>query len=388
MKRPSQHVIETQSRRIFESTVPAEWVCRELSHDYGVDYLVEVFSENKSTGKAFFVQLKGSDQEVENRTFKKQFSVKSLEYYNSLTLPVIIICVSTTSSQIWGVWANKLIQAKSLKPSQESVRIKLDERYILDAGSFPQIADQIELSTSIGLHTKTDSETSDLYNRHVCQWLERFYPKAISIEQDNLPSHIQLEYRIIDNCAEVSFATSRHTRRIRIPGLTADVALLHRPILDVEDINSFNQEILLALAVSLAEYDICGTLSLLGKIIPKANFTSIDDWIQMDPVGLLSLALKANQVAEYDKMVKEIIKAGYIEIFLLFDVAYVIFNTPELGDYRTENLKKAIIKSSNSVIKGTCHYNLGNVLRRNGGNAVSHYLAAARLFPAYKNRDY
>ena len=105
MKRPDQHIIETKSQRIFERLVPVEWVAREVKPDYGVDYLVEVFKNGESTGKTFFVQLKGSDQDIEKDTFKKQFEVENLHYYNSLALPVLIILVSVNSQPLKSIQA-------------------------------------------------------------------------------------------------------------------------------------------------------------------------------------------------------------------------------------------------------------------------------------------
>ncbi len=61
MKRPRQHIIETISKKAFEEIIPDEWVYRELTPDYGIDYQVEIFNNEEATGKSFFVQLKGTD---------------------------------------------------------------------------------------------------------------------------------------------------------------------------------------------------------------------------------------------------------------------------------------------------------------------------------------
>jgi len=100
MERPEQHITETKSQRIFEKIVPFEWVCREIKPDYGVDYLIEIFENNKSTGKTFFVQLKGSTQNISNDIFEKQFTTDNLKYYKSLSIPVLIVCVSVTTGKI------------------------------------------------------------------------------------------------------------------------------------------------------------------------------------------------------------------------------------------------------------------------------------------------
>ena len=111
MKRPAQHVIETISYRIFQNLVPAEWVIQDLKHDYGIDYMIEVFKSGQSTGITFFVQLKGSEQEIVNNTFEKQINIDNLRYYASLALPVLMVYVSTQTKQTWGIWANKFMES-------------------------------------------------------------------------------------------------------------------------------------------------------------------------------------------------------------------------------------------------------------------------------------
>lgn len=62
--RPEQHRSEDSSRRAFEALLPEEWVYRQLSHDYGIDGEVEVFSGGEATGLIFKVQLKGTRRDV------------------------------------------------------------------------------------------------------------------------------------------------------------------------------------------------------------------------------------------------------------------------------------------------------------------------------------
>ena len=62
MKRPVAHEIETRSRQVFERSIPPGWVARSQTPDYGVDYDVEVFKAETSTGVTFKIQLKGSER--------------------------------------------------------------------------------------------------------------------------------------------------------------------------------------------------------------------------------------------------------------------------------------------------------------------------------------
>jgi len=50
-KRPTQHITESQSRKIFESLLPDEWIFHPLSPDYGLDYMVEIFRNGQTTGE-------------------------------------------------------------------------------------------------------------------------------------------------------------------------------------------------------------------------------------------------------------------------------------------------------------------------------------------------
>jgi len=389
MKRPEQHITETKSQRIFEKIVPVEWVCREIKPDYGVDYLVEIFENNKSTGKTFFVQLKGSTQEIKNETFEKQITTNNLKYYSSLALPVIIICVSVTTEKIWGIWANKLIELNPIKENQKTVSISLDKDYQLDDSSFKIIASQTELLNKLGLSTDTDSDLTEIFNSHILRWIEHFYAQSVSIRFNNLPKHLKLIYILIGNTVQTTITTSSYSKSIDIENFNEELPFLYRPEFDCEDINDFNKEILLSIAVSLAKYDIKGTLLLLTKLISKLDFSDQNKWTDLDPLGLLTLAKGKNQIHLFDRLVKEIIKTENFEMFLFFDLAYFALGTDELQEYRIENLKDVIETSTDKQLKGTSHYNIGNILKSQmGDDAIGHYFKAARLFPDYRNRYY
>ena len=89
MKRPKQHITETKSRKAFENFLPDEWVTRSLTPDYGIDYLVEIFKDKNSTGKFFYVQLKGTEKEISSDQVEIKLKISDLEYYRTLPLPII-----------------------------------------------------------------------------------------------------------------------------------------------------------------------------------------------------------------------------------------------------------------------------------------------------------
>lgn len=69
MKRPEQHVIADQSELLLRSLLPAEWIIRSITKDYGVDLEIELVDQELVSGNRIWVQLKGVKQ-CETRTAK------------------------------------------------------------------------------------------------------------------------------------------------------------------------------------------------------------------------------------------------------------------------------------------------------------------------------
>lgn len=388
MKRPEQHITETKSQRIFERIVPVEWVCREIKPDYGVDYLVEIFDDNKSTGNTFFVQLKGSTQEIEDNTFEKQLATDNLKYYNSLALPVLIVCVSVTTKQIWGVWANKLIEQKPLKDGQKTISLSLDKKYLIDETTFVSIATQIDVVDKIGLFTETDSDLGKTFNEHILRWIDHFFSNSVSVKFNHLPNHLNLKFSSLNDSVQLTIDSNSYSKSIDINGLNENLPFLYRPEFSRTDVNEYNKEALLAIALALAKYDIKGAIELLIQISSEIDFSNQNTWTELDPLGLLKLSIRDNEVLLFNLFIQELINQEHYEKFLFFDLAYFILSSDELQKLRIENLNKVIEKTSDKQVQGTCHYNIGNILRPSSENSIEHYFKASKLYPDYLNRPY
>lgn len=112
MKRPKQHDIDTDAKRIFLYKVQSKthydgrFIVREQGNDYGIDYEVELFSKGKSTGSIFKVQLKGQEKVKNSRSrkFKKfnNFPLKTIEYLlEQVEIPSFIVLVNTSSEDVY-----------------------------------------------------------------------------------------------------------------------------------------------------------------------------------------------------------------------------------------------------------------------------------------------
>lgn len=105
MTRPRQHEIDESGKRLFQSTLPNNWVIREQHPDYRIDYLIEPFQQGESTGKFFAVQLKSEAKPkyiLRGTAISLPLETKHLEYWcETMPLPVLLVVVDTTKGEAW-----------------------------------------------------------------------------------------------------------------------------------------------------------------------------------------------------------------------------------------------------------------------------------------------
>lgn len=392
MKRPTQHIIETISHRIFEDLIPVEWVIREIKPDYGIDYLIEVFKSGQSTGITFFVQLKGSEQEIKNDTFEKQFGVDNLKYYASLALPVLIVCVSTTTKQSWGIWANKLIKSLNLKPNQETAKLNLGSENLITAEYFNQIEAELKIVSQYGLTISSNSDLGNILGSNIGKFINHFFSDTFALNNSYLPKHYSLQFLSRGGNLFLLLDGPFFNKEIEIESFEIENPLLYRPLFNEEDINITNAKILKLLVVAFARENLNGSLKLLKKLIEKDYFSTEDYGMSFDPLGTLQSSINQNLLLQYNEITKSIIRKNLFDTFLFFDLAYFVHskNYSELLYLRTENLRLAIQHSKDFPTTGTCYYNIGNIERSlsNTEEAIECYFKARKYLPDYEKRKH
>jgi hypothetical protein len=128
MKRPEQHEIDSQARRLFQSFLPEYLVYREQGEDYGIDAEIEVFKEGESTGLVYKLQIKGT----QNPSYLSQtphisfnFEVNRAEYLiNQIKIPVAIILCDLKNKKVF--WHAIQIDSNSLTSFKKAVEDKND----------------------------------------------------------------------------------------------------------------------------------------------------------------------------------------------------------------------------------------------------------------------
>lgn len=90
-KRSVQHVVGEQAVQAVRTALPAEWVVREQSGDYGVDLEVELAASTVS-GRLFKAQVKGHDSVAWNTSgsFLQQIASSTMNYWALMPVPVVV----------------------------------------------------------------------------------------------------------------------------------------------------------------------------------------------------------------------------------------------------------------------------------------------------------
>lgn len=140
-QRPRTHRLETESINAFRAVLPSGWVAREVNPDYGIDFNVEIFRDDYSTGLQFNVQLKGTDQRKKQPT--AHIKSGAWTYMSQSELPTIIVNYESESKKLHYRWHHQTTLLNS-KPRSNGLEILFDESEQLIANSIKDIERVVE----------------------------------------------------------------------------------------------------------------------------------------------------------------------------------------------------------------------------------------------------
>jgi hypothetical protein len=131
--RPRSHQLEDESRRAFASQLPTKWTVQDLAPDYGLDQRVEIFDDHgRATGLAFYVQLKSTDANDNNRNRRIRIRADHYRYWNSLSDPVLLVLYFSQSRVIYVRWAHRFypdFRPESLRLERQTVSLARSSRW-------------------------------------------------------------------------------------------------------------------------------------------------------------------------------------------------------------------------------------------------------------------
>jgi hypothetical protein len=148
--RPRSHILEDQARaQLIKLFSNAGWSVEQLDEDYGEDFLVRIFDNEKSTPWSFFVQSKSTDNitkfKILNRSaFSYPLKVKHLFHWQHFSAPVLITLTDVKSGNVYWECVQTYLEDIDLQVtgslnSQTTVRIRIPTDNTLDADGIRRI---------------------------------------------------------------------------------------------------------------------------------------------------------------------------------------------------------------------------------------------------------
>lgn len=132
------HEIDTIARRRVPLAFPAEWEHRELTgRDYGIDMMIEIFSNGVATGRNLLLQIKGTTEDVSKKNrICYDVPVKTLKYSEMFLTPVLlVICpVNDIQCEFYYLWLQEYIKVvldhdnPNWRLNRTTVRVQIPKR--------------------------------------------------------------------------------------------------------------------------------------------------------------------------------------------------------------------------------------------------------------------
>ncbi len=393
MKRPKQHIIETSSKKAFESLLPDKWVIRPLLPDYGIDYIVELFEDNKSTGKFFYVQLKGTNQRIHNNQVKISLRTSSLEYYQTLPLPILFVVYSTRVKKFWGIWINEYLRTREIRKNQSTLQLTFDNSHIINKEFIESIDTKfcLEIHKKISIAHYSDHEIGELYHNILEEWLQHCYGDVLTFDGKHLPLKMCFSYSYKNRHLSIEVDYNL-LGRYMVENINVDEQsdFLNYPIIDYSQIPNELREILFLMATIFANENVLTSLNLYKMLLCDYSGKFKNPQVLFN-IG--KIASEKNRNAEFQELIEKSIECKEYDDFQLLNTVYLFYPPNSMArtkDYYKENLLSVISSVDDNNSEAVFSYNLANSYASsdNARKAIKYYMQARRLEPDYLNRHY
>jgi hypothetical protein len=396
-RRPRSHQLEDESWKTLCNSIPNQWVLRKPQPDYGIDGEVEIFDKSGSpTGLLFFVQLKGTDIKDKAKTPSCRIPLKTLRYYKSLPLPVLLIRYHSPSKSMYFRWS-KAVDPYYTRKGSKTIKVDFSEE------------------------ARWSEKTPDLLVEYL-KFFQHFTTPVISLPIDfrfefadkevfSFPVSVVQSIIREAGCSVseiISFSSGKRSStlspRIKI---TNDLILI-----EIEGLKSFNLHLKSGYSKEEVKtklpHDVFVGISFVLHILGQSNLAA-----EIASKYILSSRLLSNErlifeIASCFFLARRVDMALKLSEQLLdmgkeYRFAHDIFSLPafkkvHMNNIELESFKKVLLKAIDKakevgdlVKAGVSHYNLGNRIRggsrRNNREAFHHYHMASKYDPSYLKRN-
>ena len=392
--RPKQHQLEDLSRAKYNLIIPKNWVMRDKDKDYGIDAEVEIFDDkNKATGLVYLVQLKATGSKDIKVIRSIDLSVSTIEYYEKLELPVLLVRYSEKNDIFYFKWMHAIDYPKN-KNSVKTKRVTFSDEDVWNHDTPEKVINHIKRirfvkSGDFSLPVLTFMENKGgFFNGNPHSLVVAGFRKAMQ----TYPQFIK-DHKDRDKCLLV-VNLNGHDLQVNL----ASIAAFSMKGLGKIEIDKVSEKIveltLVGLAATLVDV---GHAELAVRIFLNERLQNIffcsNDFLH-------SYIHKLINTSRYSEVIDVICEHLDSEDsnFLEAIATMSLLSLKDIGDkdkcqkYQQlldKSLEKNIALGLDSAI-GSSHYNLGNHYRSISlmKKSIYHYLMARKFESDYLNRHY
>lgn len=385
--RPRSHRLEDISISRFTALLPEAWVVRRKDQDYGVDLEVEIFEEDgRSTGLIFLVQLRATDDA--KKAAKIRLDVAQVEYFQSLSLPTIVVRYCDGPSSFFWQWHFNIAAAMP-NTAAKSFTYKYEGSESWTTESATRIRQTLDVRRLIEdypasqpIHLADDAGSLGFADRYI---FERAVENVVSTAPGVLTS-MPADGRLTISVLGQAETQGRPAHLILVVDCIASLEI-HVPGFDRAD------------TAATIQYGLATLLSRL-QLTHHANRISRAILTMRTPASSRYLAFEAARALTSD-LERSVDLALLNDIHCEHDPNYVgyiafLFKAPHEDEGReaaVERFYAAAVTAAHSVgpeTAATVHYSLGNFyrVRRRALQALVQYNRARKLRPAYLETGY
>ena len=113
-KRILQHEIDSEACKIVASLFSRTWELRDLTgRDFGIDKIVERFEDGYGTGEMLLLQIKGTENFIDNTNPRFLLETKTLLYAEMFSTPFLLLrCSLAEPQKCYYLWLQEYIRVR------------------------------------------------------------------------------------------------------------------------------------------------------------------------------------------------------------------------------------------------------------------------------------
>lgn len=386
--RPNNHITgDNAIRKIASDLIPEEWTISIPDSDYGLDMLIEVVSNNKTTGKLFFIQSKGTLDSSDEGNISYSMNLERIKDYSEIKIPVLFVYYSKTDGKFWGRWMNSLYSTLTKQQKeQDTITLHFSSMNIIDADYLRSIGDEIlpSIAKQVSIFCAESSESFNRLHSQIVATARKLVGDEASGNSRLNCMVIWLSYggTLTDGFVEIK----SDTYSIRIPIKQKSSDILYYPALSKEECPPWLLEIISTIAIfssiissQAVDYVLLNPQKETLDNIPINIWLSFLDQVQGKEIYKLSNLFDLVIQTKHEDL------AQFIMLYVFMQALKDI----DCNELYRDLLSRYLNSELEEQTKGRLCYNLANSMRQiDCYEAFDLYVKAVHFEPGYRKLYY